>query len=204
MKKLLILALVFVSAAYTRADVTINLGGGNLYFADGTTLAPVGSLVQLIVSRGDSVFTAPSDGSFIGGSSDDFVIRSFTINQGPGAFAEQIIFSLTDPLGPGDQLLLRWFPALTLADSAPTAGTQYGQFRTDLVENFSTTGWIVPSDSATIALNFLTGGQGGSRSEAEGAANLVVMIPEPSTYALFLGGLGLVGFVRRRTKARTE
>lgn len=74
--------------------------------------------------------------------------------------------------------------------SGPAAGTPFGQFRTDIVENSSDSGWFVPSDSSTIALNFLTTGRGGTRSEVEGAANLVV-IPEPSTYALLI--LGLAG-----------
>ena len=203
MKRLLLSALTLLAcSASSFATITINLGGGYIYFADGVTRAPVGSLVQLISSTNDNIFSAPTPGSFTGGSADDVIIASFEVNLEPGAFLEDIVFSLSANLGTGDQLLVRWFPQLTLSASAPGGGEQYGEFRTDNVENGSTTNWIVPADGQTHDLNFLTQSFGGSRLDSEGAANFVV-VPEPSTYALMAVGLGalLVAHRRRRSAA---
>jgi hypothetical protein len=198
MKKLLALALITFTCATAQATVTINLGGGYIYFADGLTRAPMGSLVQLIASTTDNVFTAPTPDSFTGNSPDDLVLASFFVNVEPGLFLQDIIITFSGTLGPGDQLLLRWFPTLTSAGSGPGAGTQYGQFRTELIENNSTINWNLPPDGQTHDLQFVTMALGGTRSEAEGAANLVV-VPDPSTYALMAVGLvGLVIANRRR------
>ena len=200
MKKLLLSAIAFVACSLSaHATVTINLGGGYIYFADGTTKAPLGSLLQLVASTNDNIFSAPTPGSFTGGSSDDVVIASFEVNQEPGIFLEDIVFSLGGTLGVGDQLMLRWFPSLTLSASAPGGGEQYGEFRTDAVENGSTTNWLVPADGQTHDLNFLTIAAGGTRPDAEGAANFVV-VPEPSTVALLgFGGIAAAaGLLRKR------
>jgi hypothetical protein len=203
MKKLLAIMAIAFTCATAQATVTINLGGAYIYLSDGMTRAPMGSLVQLIVSTTDNVFTAPTPDSFTGGSADDFILASFSVNLEPGAFLQDIIvnFASFPNLGPGDHLLLRWFPTLTPASTAPGLGTQYGQFRTDLIENGSTTNWTMPPDGQTHDLNFLTMGFGGTRPEADGAANLVV-VPEPSTYALMaFGAVGLVVMYRRRKQA---
>jgi hypothetical protein len=201
MKKLLLTGLALLGlCASSFATITINLGGGYIYFADGLTRAPVGSLVQLLVSRTDNIFSAPSPTSFTGDSSDDLVLASFAVNQEPGVFLQDIVFSLSGTLGTGDHLLLRWFPTLTTSSSEPGAGTQYGEFRSDFIENNSTTNWTVPADGQTHDLNFITMSLGGSRPDSEGAANLAV-IPEPTTYALLATGLGALALVRRRNKA---
>jgi hypothetical protein len=201
MKKLLLTALTLVAcSASSFATITINLGGAYIYLADGVTRAPEGSLVQLIASTNDNIFTAPSPTSFTGGSSDDVILASFAVNLEPGAFLENIVFSLGGTLGAGDQLLLRWYPQLTTSASAPGGGSQYGEFRTDLVENSSTTNWLVPADGQTHDLNFQTMSFGGSRPDVEGAANFVV-VPEPSTYALMAVGLGAVVVAGRRRKS---
>ena len=117
----------------------------------------------------------------------------------PGTFAQPINFAFTGNIGPGDQILLRWFPTLTLANTTPPAGAPYGQFRTDLIENFSDINWTIPNDGALVALNFLTMAQGGTRMEIEGVANMMVAIPEPSTVALVgLSVIGLAAYSRRR------
>jgi hypothetical protein len=97
-------------------------------------------------------------------------------------------------------LLLRWYPTLTLSSSVPGAGTTYGQFRTDAVENSSDIPWQVPSSGADN-LNFLTVASGvGTEPTSTGVASLVVAaVPEPSSLAAF-GSLIVLGFafLRRR------
>jgi hypothetical protein len=86
-----------------------------------------------------------------------------------------------------------------MVPSAPTAGTLYGQFRIDIVANFSDIAWFVPNDGALVALNFLTAANGGISPETDGLAIMVVAIPEPSTVALLgLSVVGLAAYARRR------
>jgi hypothetical protein len=203
MKRALILCILLLSTVAVRATVTINLGASVLYNSDGTTPEAAGMLVQLVASTTDNVFTAPNSGSFTGGSSDDIVLASFFINFSGGTVAQPLIITLTGNLGAGDQIMLRWFPTLsgTTPPSAPPAGAAFGQFRTDLVENFSSTGWVLPADGSTIDLNFLTVAGGGTEPESAGrAAFTVALIPEPTTYALLMVGLAGAAFMRRRKK----
>ena len=203
MKRLFLFGLALLaSATMAHATITINLGGGNLYGTSTATLFPTGGLLQLIVSSTDNVFTAPVAGSYTGNSADDVVLASFVLNNGlgsPGTFAQAIIITLTGNINPGDQILLRWFPTLTLANTTPPAGAPFGQFRTDIIENFSDITWNLPNDGSLVALNFLTMAQGGTRAEIEGVANMIVAVPEPSTVALVgLSVIGLAAYSRRR------
>ena len=196
MKRFFLSALLLATVTTGDADVTLNLGGGNLYTSGGA-LAPAGSLVQLIVSTGDNVFSAPTANSFVGTSSDDFVLASFAVNP-DGQFGQPITFTLGgNDVTANDLLLLRWYPTLMSA-SGPGEGTSYGQFRTDAIESFSNSAWVVPNDG-TYTLNFLTQSQGGPNSESAGVANLAV-VPEPSTVTLLaLGGIaGAAALLRRR------
>lgn len=202
MKKLLIIGFLLVSCVAARADFTINLGASMLYMANGTTPAPVGTLVQLLASTTDNIFSPVTAGSYTGGSSDDVVLSSFAINSGPGSVAQPITISFAafPNLTVGDFLLLRWYPTLPAGTASPPAGTPYGQFRIDIVENFSTIAWVVPADGSINTLNFLTTSAGGTQPESAGRASLVVSaIPEPSTVALLgLSVIGLAAYSRRR------
>lgn len=201
MKAPLALAAVLVSSTLAFGDVTLNLGAGVLRGPDGTPI-PVGSLIQLVASTTDNIFSTPAPGDFDGGSSDDVIIASFSSNDFlgfDGSVAESLVFSFSGTLNAGDQILLRWYPSLTTASAAPSGGEAFGQFRTDAVENNSDIAWIVPADGFTGNLNFLTTSGGGSQPDAAGFATMVVPIPEPSTYALILiGAAGVVGYARRR------
>jgi hypothetical protein len=207
MKKLLSLSLLLLSIAGAQATITINLGAANLYNANGSQLMQPGMLVQLIASTTDTTFNAPTSGSFTGGSSDDVVLASFTVNQGAGIVGQALVIDFANfaNLNLADPFMIRWFPTLsgpTPPGGSPAAGTPFGQFRTDLVEanNFSNYNWTIPADGSTIDLNFLTQGQNpaSTHPESEGFANLTV-IPEPSTFALLaLSAVGLAGYARRR------
>lgn len=174
-----------------------------LYNADGTTPEATGMLVQLIVSPLNNGFAPPDSSSFTG-NSDDIILASF-MTSSPGTAAQPIVVTYTGSIAAGEQILLRWFPTISgsAPPSAPPAGTAYGQFRTDITENFSSGPWTLPADG-TLAydLNFLTISAGGTEPESAGRASLVVLaaIPEPTTCALFVVGLAGIFISRRRLK----
>lgn len=213
MKRLLVLTLLFLSICGARATVTINLGAGNLYNANGSALMQPGMLVQLIASTTDTTFNNPTAGSYTGGSADDVVLFSFTVNQGAGLVGQALIIDFANfaNLTVGDSLLIRWYPTIAGPSPAsstlppgPAAGSAYGQFRTDIVEvnNGSNFAWLMPADGSTIDLNFLTQmiNPTSTHTEAEGFATMLVAVPEPSTYALLIVGLGAAVFARKRLK----
>ncbi|MGI9089372.1 MAG: PEP-CTERM sorting domain-containing protein [Chthoniobacterales bacterium] len=206
MKRILTFCFVLLAGtALSHGAILINLSAGNLYSGNTSTPFPTGGLIQLVASTLDNTFSNPTPGSFTGTSADDVVIASFASNDilGPGSVQQPITFNLSGNLNAGDQLLLRWFPNLTLADvpTGPAAGNTFGQFRTDLVIDFSDIAWFVPADNTTFSLNFLTAAQGGSNPESAGVANMmVVAVPEPSTYALLAFGLGGLVYAGRRKR----
>jgi hypothetical protein len=176
-----------------QATITINLSGGTLYGADTNSPLPLGTLVQLIASRTTgSGFDIPSVGSYTGNSADDIVLANFAVNNAvgnPGTFSTVVEFSLGNGVDVGDQLLLRWFPGLTIVDSAPSSPNQtFGQFRVDIVQDFSDINWTVPADASLVFLNFFTQMNGGVNPESAGVANMVVAVPEPSTGMLLAFG----------------
>jgi hypothetical protein len=210
LKSTLLIAILLLTSLGARASITINLGGDELFQSNGTSPIPLGSLIQLVASTTDNTFSNPTSTDFLGGSSDDVILASFASNNalGNGSFVEPITFNLTGNLTTGDQLLLRWWPSLTTASSTPGSGTSFGQFRTAAVENFSDINWTVPADGSTVALNFLDTSSGFATTpepDSAGAASFITTaaVPEPSTYAstlLGLGGLGLVTLRRRFRK----
>lgn len=213
MKKLLVLSLVILSVASAQATITINVGGANLYNANGSQLMQPNMLVQLVASTGDSIFNTPTSGSYTGNSADDVVLFSFNINQGAGMTNVALIIDFANfpNLTAADPLMLRWFPTITgpgtpssVLPGGPTAGSPFGQFRTDIVEaqNGSNFAWVTPSDGFTITLNFLTQmiNPTSTHPESEGFATMLVAVPEPSTYALLAVGLAGVVYLARRKR----
>jgi hypothetical protein len=205
MKKTSIIVLCLAAAVAASANVTINLGSGFLYGADGSTLFPDNGLLQLVASSTDTTFNSVTAGSFTSG--DDVVLASFAFDHSttstPGFSIASLDLAYTAPVGQGDAIALRWFPTLTLASPAPLAGTIYGQFRTDAILSGSDIAWVLPSDGAIVTLNFGTIALGGESPDNLAVANLVVTaVPEPATYAAILGfvTLGLVGYRRFRRR----
>lgn len=53
-------------------------------------------------------------------------------------------------------------------------------------------------------LTLIVNGTSGLNASYSGTINVMAAVPEPETYALMLGGLGLVGFAARRRKAANQ
>jgi hypothetical protein len=70
----------------------------------------------------------------------------------------------------------------------------------DMVFQFSFNGGATALDAPNLKLNFF--GEGGSKVGSQ-LGQAIAPVPEPQTYAMLLGGLGLVGWIARRKKLGT-
>jgi hypothetical protein len=211
MKKTLLFAAAALGLMHAQScatEVTLNLDAGQL-LTSGSVAIPDGCLIQLL---GDpsTTFGAPTASSFTGADPNEVVLASFAMNSSSvgtaGDFLEPIVLTLTGdgvPPDKGSDLLLRWYPTITYASYnasiGPEAGTSYGQFRTDAVEDGSDIAWVLPG-SGTVALNFLTVSQpNGTEPNSAGIAGMTVAnVPEPGAFSLMGVALGIGGVALRR------
>jgi len=179
-----------------------------------------GSLLILISAGADGIFETPnslSPGRYVSG--DDVLLSVISETTSAGAFNtsggtnETInLFTVTNVTPPTGQLLgLMWFPGITFtqwqAGATPTAGQRFGFYNPTFYGNSNNNPdggnpWAVPNAGSLINLNFFTtdSSGGGTQLISEGFADFMV-VPEPSTFALFgLGGIG-VALIRRRAKS---
>ena len=217
--KYLLLAGTALIASEARSSVTIQLDSGVLSTSTGAPLTS--GLLQLIAVRSSTpTFVAPSPTSFIGGDiANELVVSSFAFSQGGSGFvtgeSDNVINysyesttaqNSTTTFDPGDALLLRWYPTLTLASTAPGVGTMYGQYRSSTAPDGGLT-FFGPPDARTFVLpnglNFLTTTAGGSNSDLAGrASNVVVGVPEPSSMMILGSAVaGLLGWAKMRRRA---
>ena len=202
LKKVTIVAMASLACGAVFSDVTIDLTVGALLDENGVAISD-GSLVQLIyLAEGSLSLEALNAGSFT--ASNEVVLHSFAMDSSlsgadiAGVYGNSLIFS-DDERSAGVQLALRWWPTLTVSDSAPTEGDSYGQTNPLYIVD-----WVITGNGATMIFNYidealLPAGEVGVPS-AEFMASYQV-VPEPSTYAL--GGVVLLGAlvaVRRRKR----
>jgi hypothetical protein len=200
-------------ATSVTADAGLTLGGGVLRDSAGNAAAD-GGLLLLVASTTDTSFTSFLDastttavGSFLNGSGDDLIVGRFSVDSSTsfifGGYFASLNVNLSANLTAGDSLQLYWFPTLTLSSTTLGSGTSYGQYRTDSTASGSDTGWFMPSDGATVTLNFLTQSSGfGSESDALGVASLTT-IPEPGATMAILGAVA-GGFVMLRHRRQSR
>jgi hypothetical protein len=126
-------------------------------------------------------------------------------------FASGVFFTPGAQRAPADPKLFGTGPGGTSLDNAVARLALFdGVSATDA----TATGFISLGDNGTIAFNlsaltspmglFLSIGEVGDNGEVA-ASNIQVLqepLPEPETYALLLGGLGLLGWVGRRRRQR--
>jgi hypothetical protein len=121
-----------------------------------------------------------------------------------GGYGSMLNINYSGNLTSGDALQLYWFPSLTLNSTSFGSYTPYGTYRTDTISSSSDIAWTLPSDGATVTLNFFTSSTGvdGAVADSFGNASLST-VPEPVTTVALLGGAaGLFVMHRRRAQRK--
>jgi hypothetical protein len=202
--------LVIASASY--ADVSINIGQiGELRNSAGSVI-DVGSLGILVADQSNNGVlnafqTTLMTGQFVGAGSDDRILGVYSaVNVGSGAVGfdfSSTTWTYSGSFGQNDNLYFLWFPTISVGGSQVSAGTQYGQFRSDTKDDGGDIAWVAPADGSSNSIYSLTAALGGSPavSNVEFTATLTA-VPEPSSYAALLGACSLgFGLLRRRKRA---
>jgi hypothetical protein len=204
----IILAGIMVSGACAQT-VQFILQADLLKTSTGSAL-PTDRLLLLVADTAGDGFGSLTDGStlalndFFAG--DDRIIwrDDLSFDAIPGVYQKSTgTLTLNGGWNAGDAVALIWFETLTLATSELTTGDRYGLY-THATGLDGSNAWTTPpsgspelrfytSDSSTLFL-------GGSNAAILGRTNDIVVVPEPSTYALLGAGLvGMWAFRRRKT-----
>jgi hypothetical protein len=212
-KHLPLLALLAVLIVPVRATVTANLDAGLLTApvgapmqGDNTSPSTNGSLLLLIdLGSSHTIDNVLNSGEFVSGT--NFILAAGGFNTNGGTDETLTSFSFAGG-SVGDDIALRWFPQITLAQfeaaTTTSAGNYFGSYAPSPLGSIPDGGdtWLVPSSGSDISLNFFTMGSdfGGSQPDSAGFTNFQVKgVPEPSTYALLgLSLLLLLGMRRSR------
>lgn len=191
--------------------VTLTFDLGLLTDAQGGLLSD-GSLVQILANYDGTTLAAPTAGDFLGGDTSAAVLWQGAFDSSTtGIDGAMTVFlsNLTlyadgttgNYLTAGATLFVRWYPALTAADSAPGV-TTFGQYGYSMLSGATLDAtWVVPSAGSAVSYALLTLSVGGSLDESAGQAVYTTSaIPEPSTAAALCGlaGLGLALRLRRK------
>jgi hypothetical protein len=182
----------------------------------GTNPAPGGSLVLLVADTTGGGFGNLSQGAITVGSiishtSNDLIVGQFSLTPAsPFTQNEPVLnasgpFTLSGGWAAGDPLAIYWIPSLTSANTTVGGGVAYGEY-TDPTGLHGSAAWITPSNGSTAnTMLFSTSGVFGTGNVAAStgyASKLTTSaaVPEPSTFALLGGAMGLTAAALRRRK----
>lgn len=219
MKSVLCFFILIISQISMYAVIDINIAAGDLKNQDGSASLASGSLLVLVASGGDGIFS----NSLIAGqytAGDDAILAVFSANNnlsdGLGSYNSLSNLNVTGLQG--NTLELRWFSEITysqyMSGILTIAGNHYGSYAGGIVG--SPNGgdpWVVPTDGTTgFVLNFVTdslNNSGGFKftdakpNSAGYASSTAQAAPEPSTFFLFgIASLGMLWGMRRKTSHR--
>ncbi len=200
-----------VSFGYT-FNLSTQIGGDNTAFPLGTTgfiLIDVlgdGFQADAMPSLLDGTHAAPIDTKI---GADDVVMFNYgTVMDIGGAngfvksFAGATQYNTVDltnapAIAGGEQIQLYWFPDGTSNISG--GADRWGKYRRDIAgPSGGTDGFFFPP-GGTVSIIAATTTIGGSVDPLD-FQNAVMIIPEPASALLLLGGCGLLGFGRRRAR----
>lgn len=168
--------------------MTFNLAGDWLADEKGVRGIPNGSLIMLVASTEDREFAPPSADGLVDPRSDDRILEIFTAsddngkaNQGSYAASIQVNFGDEamglENFGPGDPLLIRWFPTLPSTDleSLPSGPVPYGKFRADEILFGSNAAWQTPGANSAIINLSVVAGAFGNRYNPQGPISVEIL-----------------------------
>jgi hypothetical protein len=139
-------ASVLLAAGPAYAVVSLNIGAGRLYKADGTTWAN-GTAVYLVDADGDGFGDLTTATNSFKADPDDIILGKVPVIDGivNDALPD---FELVGQLGVGDKILLIWYPDLPFANdlTGPGQARSFGTFRSDAALAFSDIGFVIPND----------------------------------------------------------
>lgn len=211
---LLLLPLLISAQIRVYGDTTVNLDAGQLTSPvaapmqiDDNSGSVNGSLLLILdLGAGNSVSDTLSPGDFVSGSNTILAAGGF--NDNGGTNETLTAFDVNAPATVGDEIALRWFPQITLAQynlrAVPSGGYYFGTYSPAGGNPDGGDTWTVPSSGSLIDLNFFTTDSdfGGTQSPSLGfAGSQVQAVPEPSTYALTCLGLLALFFIMKRRGA---
>jgi len=192
------LAVMVMSPMKAFGLASISLGGGNLFTDTLANPLPMGSTIVLFADADMDGFDDLGDAFVSFDQAGDIPLAIFGSDDsaGPGTFFNTVIIDVTDLIG--KDMAVAWYNTpYDPTRTGPGGNVPFGLFRTDNVESFSTTSWVVPPDGETHALNFLTLGQGGPNAEDFGLTTQVTAVPEPASALMLLAGTASL-FLRRK------
>ncbi|PTR15438.1 MULTISPECIES: PEP-CTERM sorting domain-containing protein [unclassified Nitrosospira] len=195
--KALVAALAFggsistASAAGVITDVTVNNGAGGTFELTNLGTDPnVLDLSKAFTSL-DQISLTFTVGHTNGGPGNPYVVTE-TIANNTGQTWLDYHFIITEPTTGGQGVVFTNFNNSTLTgfalDSAPSSGPRNLNFTGELAHQGVAT--------ATFSLSPFDPGAGNT---ATFTLTQVPTIPEPETYAMLLAGLGLMGYMAKRT-----
>jgi len=205
-KTLLLLLPVLVLASPARASVSIDFNVDSVRNSLGIAVDTTSLGFLVADTAGDGFGTISSGGISVGdyvGSNDLIIYRAdFSAFGTPGVWSQTTgALTLSGGWSANDNIAFVWMPTLAISSNSVGAGVSYG-----LMSNPGV--WVTPNDgsqttipyqliSTTNNALFTSNDATLSISDLQSNASLTT-VPEPSTYALLLTGLGTIYFLRRR------
>lgn len=196
MKKLHIAALVLASASFASTALAQTDGGDD----DGATSTQALDLVDNTAFFGDTISAGGNGGGGGGGGGNNgnsFSDRfTFTVNNAIPLNMDAIVASVSRSADVGLDIT-----GLSVYDDADTLVAQGTALRTGATDVWTVRGNNLDNGSYYIRVN---GNLVSNDSASFGGAVMLMPVPEPETYGMMLGGLGILGFLARRRKAQRD
>lgn len=195
MKKSLIAAMVLASASFGSTALAQTNGGDN---GLGSTQAL--DLVDNTGFFGDTLSggnAGGGNGGNGGNNGNSFSDRfTFTLNNAIPVNMDAIVASVSRTADVGLDIT-----GLSVFDSTDTMVAEGSSLRTGATDVWTIRGNSLENGSYYIRVN---GNLLGEESASFGGAVMLMPVPEPEAYGMMLGGLGILGFMARRRKAKRD